>query len=248
MGVLAGLHFAGFDDAEVRGRLRAFAFSFLEEFAARQGKPRWVEKTAFDVFHLTEIEALCGDQVFYLGLLRHPLDVAVSCKEFCDAMGVYPAPMHAYVQRYPQPIEAFVRSWIDTAKSMVDLGSRRPGRCMICRYEDLVEDPEDVLGEILDFIGEVREPELFAGALKGLETLGFSDHKSYQVDKVHENSVDRWRSLPRPQIDRLAPLINPLLDQFGYDPIEPGVPLSATESRHRYTTSLAVHAGRKADG
>ena len=247
MGVLAGLYFSGFEDAEVRARLRTFAFSFLEEFAARQGKPRWVEKTAVDVFRLRDIEALCENRVFYLGIIRHPLDVAVSCKEFCDAVGAYPAPMHAYVQRYPQPIEAFVRSWVDTSNAMIELGNRRPSRCLICRYEDLVEDPEGVLGEILNFIGEEAEPDLFATAFNGLENLGFSDHKSYQVGKVHGRSIDRWRSLPRPQIDRLAPLISPLLDQFGYDPIEPCAPLSVEQLRHRYATSLAVHAGKKVD-
>ncbi len=247
MGVLAGLHFAGFEDAEVRARLRAFAFSYLEAFAARQGKPRWVEKTAFDVFHLSDIEALCEDQVFYLGILRHPLDVAVSCKEFCDAVGAYPAPIHAYVQRYPQPIEAFVRSWVDTSNALIELGSRRSSRCLICRYEDLVDDPEGVVGEILDFIGEEAEPDLLVAAFKGLETLGFSDHKSYQVGKVHGRSIDRWRSLPRPQIGRLAPIVNPLLDQFGYDPIDPSAPLSVNELRHRYVTSLTIHAGKKVD-
>ena len=115
MGVLAGLHFAGFDDESVVERLSEFAFEFLDEYASRQGKQTWVEKTAFAIFYLSEIERLCGDRVFYLGIIRHPLDVAVSCKNFCDATGLFPKPIHKYIRQYSQPIEAFVRSWIDAA-------------------------------------------------------------------------------------------------------------------------------------
>ena len=46
IGVLSGLAFAGFPDDEVLSALRAFAFGFLDDYAARHGKRRWVEKTA----------------------------------------------------------------------------------------------------------------------------------------------------------------------------------------------------------
>jgi hypothetical protein len=247
MGVLAGLHFAGVEDAEVISRLRDFAFGFLDRYAAAHNKTRWAEKTAFDVFYLDGIERLCGDELFYVGILRHPFDVAVSCKEFCDSAGVYPAPMHTYIQRYPQPVEAFVRSWVDTTKALIALGERRSSRCMICRYEDLVADPESTLDHILSFIGEKSEPGLTERALDDVDTLGFSDHKSYQTKIIHEDSVARWQSLPRPQIDRLAPLVNPLLERCGYDPVEAGAPLSLDDKRRRYTMGLAVSAGRRGD-
>lgn len=248
LGVLAGLSFAGFEDSQVLAELRKFAFSYLDRYAQRHDKPRWADKTAFDIFHLPNIERLCSDDVYYIGIVRHPLDVAVSCKEFCDAAGTYPRPLHAYIQRHQQPIEAFVRSWVDTTRSLFRLGEERPERCLICRYEDLVEDPDGVLGSILEFIGESPVPGIARDALAGdLTELGFSDHKSYQTDRIHDDSVGRWTSLPRPQIDRLAPLLSDMLEMCGYEPIVAGEPLSTEILRERYLTSLAIHARKRTD-
>lgn len=247
MGVLAGLAFAGFDDDEVLRRLRGLAFGFLEEYAARQGKRRWVEKTAFDIFHLEEIERLCGDQVCYVGVIRHPLDVAVSCKDFVDAAGMYPEPMHAYLRRHPKPVEAFVRSWADTTRALMALGERRPENCVICRYEDLVEDPAGVVGDILGFIGEA--PDAATGALGGREVLGFSDHRSYETEGVRTDSVARWRRLPGPLIAQLAPLVADLMAACGYEPLDAPPAPTREEARRRYLIGLAAGktGGGKAD-
>ncbi len=244
MGVLAGLHFAGFTDAEVLEKLRGFAFSFLQEFARREGKPRWAEKTAFDIFHLPTIETLCGDEVAYLGIIRHPLDVAVSCLDFCQATGVYPAPMHAYIQRYAQPVEAFVRSWLDTTEMLIELGGRRPKEMIICRYEDLVDAPEQTMADLFSFLGEDASADVVNRALGHKGCLGFSDHKSYQVNEVHVSSRDRWRRLPAPQIARLSHLVNPMLEKCGYDTLQGYEEIAVQGARQRYEVSLAVHANR----
>jgi protein-tyrosine sulfotransferase len=55
VGVIPGLDFAGFSEAEVLERFREFLFSFWREIARRAGKARWAEKTAVDVFHLDAI-------------------------------------------------------------------------------------------------------------------------------------------------------------------------------------------------
>jgi len=248
MSVLTGLAFAGFDDRDVLDELREFAFAYLDRYAKSRGKTRWVDKTAFDIFYLETIEKLCAEEVYYIGIIRHPLDVAVSCKEFCDAAGMYPTPLHFYIRRYAQPIEAFIHSWIDTTSALVRLGEKHPERCLTCRYEDLVADPEGVLGDIIRFIGEGPIDGLAAAAFSGEMTdLGFSDHKSYQTGSVHSDSVYRWQSLPRPQIDRLVPLCNDLLQMFDYEPISPDPALSTVELRERYLASLAVQARKRTD-
>lgn len=244
MGVLSGLYYAGFEDDFVLDQLREFAFRFLNQFADKQGKKRWAEKTAYDIFKLNSIVKLCGDQVFYLGIIRHPLDVAVSSKEFCETTGFYPAEMHKYIQQYSQPIEAFVHSWIDTTNYLIELGKSQPENCLICRYEDLVGEPEETLGEILPAIGEKIEPNLISMALSDPGVLGFSDNKSYQTNQIHRNSVNKWQSLPSPQIDRLAPIVNPLLELCGYDQIESDETYNIDELRHRYTNILMIHASK----
>ena len=244
MGVLSGLGFVGFAEEEVLGRLRALCFGFLEDYARRAGKGRWAEKTAFDVFHLPAIELLCGDRVHYVGLVRHPLDVAVSCKEFCDAAGIYPSVLHEYLRRYPQPIEAFVRSWIAAAELLMDLGRRRQERTVILRYEDLVDDPAGVMAALLAFLGADVDISFLEAALERQGDLGFSDHKSYAQSRVHRDSLDRWSSLPRPQVDRLSEPLAPLLEAFGYPPIAHGPGQSREEARRRYLLGLQATARR----
>src|SRR5690606_24179728 len=50
LGMVTGLSFAGFDEAEVLRRVRDFGAAFLDEGAARAGKATWAEKSAFDIF------------------------------------------------------------------------------------------------------------------------------------------------------------------------------------------------------
>jgi len=245
MGVLAGLHFSGFDDEVVIGRLRDLAFGFMDEIATRDGASHWIEKTAFDIFHLDGIEALCDDQVRYLGIIRHPLDVAVSCTDFCSAAGLYPDTLHPYIVRYSQPIEAFVRSWIDSVEALMSLGERRPNQVMICRYEDLVAEPNETIADLLAFLGEPNDTAFLATALSGMDNLGFSDHKSYQVDEVHQSSIHRWSAIPTAQVGRLATLLNPYLELTGYDVLDETQALTAAEGRNRYARSLAVHAAQR---
>ena len=246
MGVLAGLNFAGFDDAEVLAKLRDFAFAFLADFARRQNKPRWAEKTAFDAFHIEAIERLCGDRVLYLGIVRHGLDVAISCKDFCDATGLYPKPLHDYIRLYAQPIEAFAHSWSEVNERLFAFAERHVESCLVCRYEDLVEDPQGTLADLLEFLGESFEPAMLERGLGNLDQLGFSDHKSYQAREVHKASTARWQSLPEPQVQHLAPLLNPLLEKCGYDRLESGAEITTEDARRRYAMSLMVHATRGA--
>ena len=246
MGALSGLEFAGFAQRDILADLRELAFNYLNKYTQRQGKTRWVEKTAFDIYHLNEIELLCEDQVTYLGILRHPLDVAVSSKEFCDAAGMYPREMHTYIQSYSQPIEAFVQSWIDTTQALIELGKNRPENCIICRYEDLVEEPRDTLTDLLNFLGEDFEEVILTKAFQAGDTLGFSDHKSYQAKEVHRQSVEKWRSLPAQQIAQMAEKVNPLLELCGYDLIDGYTVKNAQESRRRYLNSLMINANQTA--
>lgn len=247
MGVLSGLSYLGFEETETLDRLRMLCFGFLEDFAKKSGKRRWVEKTAFDAFQIPAIERLCGDQVRYLGIVRHPLSVAASCIDFCDSMGTYPQVLHRYLCRWPQPIEAFVRSWIDVSDALVSLGRRRPNQVLILRYEDLVDDPTGSLTDILGFIGADSDTGFAEGALTRIGDLGFSDHKSYQSRCVHQDSRDRWQELPTPQIARLAPLIEDWLQTFGYPPLEVGPAPDLEDARRRYLHSLGHHAKLASD-
>ncbi|WP_066966265.1 sulfotransferase [Microbulbifer sp. Q7] len=244
LGVLSGLSFAGFKEDEVHLKLRELTFGFLDTFARSQGKRRWAEKTAFDIFHADTLERIFGDSVFYLGIIRHPLDVAASSVEFCSAAGVYPSPMYSYIKQFPRPIEAFAHSWADTTKSLMVLGERQAKNSLILRYEDLVGDPADTLAAAFAQVGESFSPDMLQSALDRSDVLGFSDHKTYGESKIHSNSKGRWKSLPSPLVSDLAPMLNPLLEVCGYEAL-PHRAVSQDQLRRRYLSGLAVQMQKK---
>ncbi len=245
MGVLAGLSFAGFEDEEVLSRVRELVFSFPREHAARQGKPRWAEKTAFDAYAIPEIDLLCGDDAYFVGIVRHGLDVAASCVDFVEAAGTYPTAMHPYIQRYPMPLEAFAHSWVDVNAALLEFATRHPDNCVLCRYEDLVEEPAEALEAVLDFVGESFEPAMIEQDFRSADQTGFGDHKSYQQAGISTASRDRWKKIPPYPLERLSQICNPLLSKFGYEPVVvEGRAGTKSDARRRYEMSLMVHARR----
>lgn len=244
MGVLTGLHFAGFSDEDVLRDLREFAFSFPRTHAKNKGKDRWADKTAFDSFFIEEIEKLCGDHVYFVGMVRHGLDVAVSTTEFSDATGRYVAPLHEYIRRYPEPLLAFTHSWVNVTEELLAFSERHEKNSVICRYEDLVAYPEDTMRAILNFIGEDYDEAIFEEPDNNALQLGFGDHKSYQRNTINADSCGRWTQLPDAIAQRMAAIANLTLEKCEYD----AVPLKDKERledvRRRYALSLMIHKQR----
>jgi len=244
IGALSGLNFAGINDEIVLAKLRQFAFSFLDDFVSKEGKQRWAEKTAFDAFHIKKIEQFVEGHALFVGIVRHPLDVAMSCIKFCDSMGFYPKDMHKYIVEYSHPIEAFAHSWLDVSKDLISLNERHPKDCKIYRYEDLVESPEYTLSELLNFVGESFEQQILERGLSSEQKIGFGDHKSYQARQVNSNSIGKWNSIPEYQVQKLAPMLNPMLERLGYPLIEKKKVISVADARIQYTSSMKIVAQR----
>lgn len=245
VGVLTGLGHAGFDADDVVARLRELALGLHREHAARAGKRRWAEKTAFDVFHLPAVERLCGSRVHYVCVVRHGLDVALSVKDLADRSGSYLLELHEWVRRFPRPIEAFARMWAETTTNLAAFARRRASDAILVRYEDLVADPEAKLREVLAFCGETWEDGLVARALASQGAPGLGDWKTYQKSSIDAESVGRWRSLPPGTLRIVAPIVNATLRELGYDevaaPDEPG----EAEARRRYEMGLLVQRMRQ---
>lgn len=238
IGALFGLGYAGFEEGEVLTRLRRFAFGFFEEHAAKAGKARWAEKTAFDAFHVPAIRRLCAGHVKFICLHRHGLDVAASIAELADKTGGYVEELHRYITRYPQPLEAFGHAWVDAATAIEDLAQQEEDALSI-RYEALTEDPEAVLRTVLEFVGEDWDDGLVERALGSSENVGFGDWKTYARAKVDAKSVARWKSLPRASQAMLAEVCNPTLERLGYEPVRTDDE-DDEDARRRYELGLLL--------
>jgi protein-tyrosine sulfotransferase len=245
IGVLAGLGQAGFGREEVLARLREFAFGFHRDHAARAGKPRWVEKTAFDAFHVPRIEELCGDHAYFLCVVRHGLDVACSLQELSEKNGGYLHELHDYVRQHPRPLEAFAHAWVDMTRAIRAFAARHPGNALLLRYEDLAARPSDVLAEAFRFIGEPFDPAVLEDAIRGAGDVGLGDWKTYARASIGTESVDRWKSLSRWMIGRLGAIANETLVECGYEPVAVETARESGEARRRYELGLLLGRARK---
>jgi protein-tyrosine sulfotransferase len=214
MGVMAGLHFAGFEDKVVLERLRVFVSAFFEEYAASQNAKRWVEKTAFDVFFTDRIGDLFSDRVQYVGIVRHPLDVAISTLDFCNKAGVYPDSLRPFVQNATSPLGAFVASWKAAFENLKALSERFPENFIMLRYEDMVEAPEEMALGLYDFLGEEIPDDVLK--IGGNDVLGFSDHRTFETKGFDKSRSSRWTHLPENQVLSLTNDIRGIMEDLDY--------------------------------
>ena len=242
-GVLGGLQAAGIPRDAVLGGLRQFVTGFFERLAAGAGKPRWASKTAIDSFYAPEIEMLFAEHARFVCLIRHGLDAALSLKDLCDANETYIRELHAYVVRYPRPLEAFAHAWKDVTASLLDLAERLPRSTLVVRYEDLVRDPIPTLDRIVAFLGLAPGHNLLE-ALSRDAPSGLGDWKTYGKAGIDPASVGRAAALPAATAALLAPIVNPVLERAGYDRVAQGVQPTPDQAMRRHEMAMSVQAQR----
>jgi protein-tyrosine sulfotransferase len=244
MGVLAGLGHLGYSEEEVKSRVADTVISFLDEYAQKNDKALWLEKDAFNAFHINEIQEIFGSRLRYICIVRHGLDVAVSMDEFSQKSRSYILGLHQYVQQNPNPLEAFAQAWADISVSMRALLDEQAGNALLVKYEDLVASPEGELERILEFLGEPFEQGMVEGALKDSDSIGLSDWKAYSRASIGAESIGRWTSLAPYTIARLAKLANPMLESYGYDQVGDEWSESPEKARRRYELGLALNLAK----
>jgi len=240
-GIVPGLGFSGIGEEEVLDRVREFAFSFFRDLRARSGKKRWAEKTAIDAFHTDNIAPICGDRCRYVCMFRHPLDVVCSLKEMSDKIEMYISELHTYVSQHAAPLEAFAHAWLDVNQRLLAFISDRPESCITLRYEDLVQNTAEELARVLEFLDEGTDTEaLITSAMSQAEQVGLGDWKTYEKPQVDDQSVGRWSDLSEETVGRIATIVNPIMAQVGYEPIDIGNEPAGEDSRHRYQIARMV--------
>jgi hypothetical protein len=119
--------------------------SLTEAYARAVGKPRWMEKSPG---HLTRLPLLRRSfpEAHVIRIIRDPRDVALS------------------LSRVPWSRDSVLANLYHVARRdrRYDAPARRDPRLLTVRFEDLVSDPEAVLGRICEFIGERLEPGMVA--------------------------------------------------------------------------------------
>ena len=117
-------------------------------------------------------------QVLLIQVLRNPLDTIASIRqaEFVDL----PTSIDDQVELY--------REFLDAG---FQFKSEHPLRYCAVLYEELVADPERVLGALMEFLGERFETQQLRFNDQPHQS-GLEDPKVAETSEVHRASVHRW--------------------------------------------------------
>jgi protein-tyrosine sulfotransferase len=171
----------------------------------------------------------------FLCLYRHPMDVIQSGVDACP-WGLNGYGFDQYIVGSPgNAVLALARYWLDNASLIDEVEKEQPDRCHQIRYEDLVEDPERVMGEVYEFIGVGPAPGVAKACFSGdRERFGPGDHKIWATSEITGDSVGRGESVPAGLImPQVTTAINELAASLGYLPVDEewGTPGRAADPR-----------------
>lgn len=191
----------GVDDDEMHARLRDFYAGIFEQHARAQGKRRWGEKTPLNLFHVADIAAVFPDAQF-LGIVRHPGAVVAS------------------LLRWRFDVDRAVSYWVTANRRLRRAAAKHgPQRVHVCRYEDLLLQPEQTLRAVSAFLDEPWSDNLLrhheVHAARGIGTVEGGTRSDRPLDA---SRLDDWRTtLADEQRARLHdPRVRSLLRCFGY--------------------------------
>jgi hypothetical protein len=126
----------GWSDEEMDDLARDYFNRIFMRYAEQHGKERWGEKTPQHLWHVWAMKRLFPDSVF-IGVVRHPGASVVSNMRRFGHSGRYAS---AHSRKY--------------LKEVARLAAVHQKRMIVLRYEDLVLQPERVMRELLDWLGE----------------------------------------------------------------------------------------------
>ncbi|WP_344604724.1 sulfotransferase [Sporichthya brevicatena] len=176
----------------------------FEQYAARFDKPRWGDKFPTYIEHVDDLLRLYPDAQL-VNMVRDGRDAAASLTR----------------QRWskrdtPEAIAQWNRA--------IDYGRRAakrvpPGQWMEIRYEALVSDPEPVLKELCNFIGEDFAPEMLTPHEVGSDaTVDGRPLAGKLAGEVTTSSIGRWRERFEPwEAELMNAMSGRRLRSLGYE-------------------------------
>jgi len=206
------------DPDEVRARLRPTMSAgeaigaVYETYAAARGKTRWGDKTPMYMQHLGLLERLFPDAL-YVHLVRDGRDAAASFLQM-------PAGIVTESWGHPRSVADFACQWGTEIRAAQALGRRvGPGRYLELRYEQLVESPEDVLGQICSFAGLPWEPSMLDYATE--VDVSARPHQQ-NLKRPPTTGLRNWRTELAPgDVAGFEELAGDVLAELGYELADP---------------------------
>ena len=220
-------------DAAVAG-IRRMLDEMTGSYLARRGKRLFCDKSLGSA-RFADLLTQIFPGARFLCLYRHPMDVIRSGLDACP-WGLTGYGFDQYIIGSPgNAVLALARYWLDNATLINQVEREHQERCHRIRYEDLVEDPEEVMRQVYAFIGVGPAPGVAQACFSGdRERFGPADHKIWATSKISGDSVGRGESVPAGLIaPPVTAAINELAATLGYLPVDDdwGTPGRAADPR-----------------
>lgn len=167
---------AGFSD------YRTLFKTFMQLQMEHAEKERWGNNTPKDLFHINEILSFFPDAKIII-CVRDVRDFLSSYKNRWKTTTI--AHQSRLKKLYHPVVTSFL--WKANVKRIAIVKKRvAKNNCMVCKYEDLVENPERIVKKICNFLGEKFQPEMLM-----ITTHNSSDNTV--KTGIFTSSVGKWR-------------------------------------------------------
>lgn len=179
-------------------------FDFL---AVAHGKPRWVEKTAKNIYNIEKL-LTCRPGAKVIIVIRDGRDVAASIKRRSGSL-------EKGIRRWTEDNNAGQPYWNDI-------------NVMVLHYESLIEDFEGCIARLLSFLGEAYEQGCrnyhkkkvyYYRRKSGLFNSSNVQHLRFHYWQINQpifNGKGRWKELSRQEVELVKKRLGPKLIEYGY--------------------------------
>lgn len=184
---------------------REMIFLLFRLYAEKQGKLRWGEKTPAHVFYLAQIKKLFPEAKI-IHLVRDGRDVVESHQRTF----VGPKSIDRIAKRWKNSIVAFCR-FKETCQ---------PSDYIEVQYEDLVSQPEDIVNQVLTFLGEEPMPLDYRLPDTRLKSFYLKNHfiHSSLSEMIAASKVGIYKKkLRQREIDIFESIAGECLSLYGYE-------------------------------
>jgi hypothetical protein len=195
----------GWSRSELDRELAAFYDRIFMRYAERHGKRRWGDKTPFHTWHIDDMARVFPDAAF-IGIVRHP-------------GGCVGSNMNRWGQSIRHAIDHYRRYNQEIGRQ----AARHGDRFAVVRYEELVLQPEALLRELLDWLGEpwsssVLEHHAVQGSRGGKRKV---EGRNLVDDPIDVSRISKWtnsmteahRAVLRRRLDRLGQFYGYAIDE-----------------------------------
>jgi len=214
----------------------AFLDALFRQYASQFGAERWGDKTPIYTSYVDLIVQIFPTAQF-VHLIRDGRDVALS---MVDKWGQDEFHIDLYFAA-----QSWKKRLYQAFASAAQLG---PGRYYELRYEQLTADPEPLLREMCDFMGETFVPAMVEPHRLGRERIRPDGFHAAVRRPPTTARTGRWRREMSPAEQRLFQAVaGHLLEQLGYETVDLGnMPLGEKAQFARLHTKYTVlQAGRR---